>query len=172
MNKLVAILLISIASAPTWAVNKCKAPDGRVIYQDAPCASGPGESLRLVEANGTGRSQRMPFKVLDISTEKSKEIALGAVGIAKRRLKDPESAKFSDLRVISVSAQGKIINIACGNLNAKNSYGGYVGSKQFWVYEDIFTEDFDTFVPGSNYAWTMGGMQSACAKDGISVADI
>lgn len=30
--------------APVWAVNKCKGADGRVAYQDAPCA-GRGETL-------------------------------------------------------------------------------------------------------------------------------
>ena len=32
-----AILLISLGTAPGLAANKCIGPDGRVIYQDAPC---------------------------------------------------------------------------------------------------------------------------------------
>ena len=45
------------------------------------------------------------------------------------KMKDPESAKFADLVVID---SGKI-PIVCGWVNAKNSYGGYVGYKPFFV---------------------------------------
>jgi hypothetical protein len=32
--------------APAWAINKCTGADGRVVYQDAPCA-GRGETLAI-----------------------------------------------------------------------------------------------------------------------------
>ena len=41
-------------------------------------------------------------------------------------LKDPESARFKNLRTYNES-------IVCGEVNAKNSYGGYVGFKRFFV---------------------------------------
>lgn len=37
--------------------------------------------------------------------------------------KDPDSAKFRNIRVVRGSV--------CGEVNAKNSYGGYVGYKRF-----------------------------------------
>ncbi|UQS88750.1 hypothetical protein M5C90_24605 [Pseudomonas chlororaphis subsp. piscium] len=47
-------------------------------------------------------------------------------------LKDPESARFSG--VIGVQRVGYPNSTAvCGNVNAKNSYGGYVGSVPFMV---------------------------------------
>lgn len=39
------------------------------------------------------------------------------------RLKDPDSIKISDIRVKD--------DYVCGMVNAKNSYGGYVGKKPF-----------------------------------------
>ena len=52
------------------------------------------------------------------------ELALEAV---RSVLKDPYSAQFEDLRVVDYQA-GKVV---CGHVNAKNSYGGYVGSVPF-----------------------------------------
>lgn len=45
----------------------------------------------------------------------------------KLSLKDPNSAQFQNVRV-AVYESRKII---CGEVNAKNSYGGYVGFKRF-----------------------------------------
>lgn len=43
------------------------------------------------------------------------------------KLKDPESARFRNLRIVDYKG-GKLI---CGEVNAKNSYGGYVGFAPF-----------------------------------------
>ena len=59
--------------------------------------------------------------------EKAKEVA-------KYELKDPESAKFRNVRVVAKPAQRdetKINTYVCGELNAKNSYGAYVGYVKF-----------------------------------------
>ena len=45
----------------------------------------------------------------------------------KRSLKDPDSAKFDGVKVVS-APNGKVL---CGFVNGKNSYGGYVGFKRF-----------------------------------------
>lgn len=45
------------------------------------------------------------------------------------KMKDPESVRFADV----VAADGTKSPIVCGWLNAKNSYGGYVGYKPFYV---------------------------------------
>lgn len=42
-------------------------------------------------------------------------------------LKDPESARFSELKYVEHS-QG-----VCGLVNAKNGFGGYVGNRVFYV---------------------------------------
>lgn len=43
------------------------------------------------------------------------------------RLKDPSSAQFQDVTYDASS------RVACGQVNAKNSFGGYTGFQQFWV---------------------------------------
>lgn len=45
----------------------------------------------------------------------------------KDSLKDPSSAQFKDVRVVKVK-EGKLV---CGQVNGKNSYGGYGGFKYF-----------------------------------------
>lgn len=50
-----------------------------------------------------------------------------AMDIVRKQLKDPESARFSH-----VTYQKRTNNI-CGYVNAKNSYGGYVGDRSFVI---------------------------------------
>lgn len=171
-----AILLTAVlfSVAPVWAINKCTGPDGKVSYQEAPCASKEsGQTLKVPQtavANGSTSGKQLPFKLVELSAGQIQEIAAAGMAVAKARLKDPESAKFADVRVLSFSAQGKVYTMTCGGLNAKNSYGGYVGSKPFWVYDGIFTEAFDHYLPGSNLAWLMGNVQASCLKDGAAAA--
>jgi hypothetical protein len=51
------------------------------------------------------------------------------------RLKDPDSARFSGLRVVSgePDAKGYRHVFVCGSVNAKNSFGGYGGDARFVV---------------------------------------
>lgn len=41
----------SMACSGAWAVNKCTAADGKVVFQDAPC-TGRGESVNVKPASG------------------------------------------------------------------------------------------------------------------------
>lgn len=50
-----------------------------------------------------------------------------AKAVVASKLKDPDSARFSGLRVNSYLG-GRYV---CGLVNAKNSYGGYVGNTPF-----------------------------------------
>ena len=49
------------------------------------------------------------------------------------KMKDPESARFTDLVAVD-NGKGPTV---CGWINAKNSYGGYVGYKPFFVMGKI-----------------------------------
>jgi hypothetical protein len=46
-----SLALAMAATAPAWAVNKCTGADGKVVFQDAPCA-GKGEQLVIRPASG------------------------------------------------------------------------------------------------------------------------
>lgn len=56
--------------------------------------------------------------------EKLKTLAMDMV---RKKLKDPESARFS-----RITYQKQTNNI-CGYVNAKNSYGGYIGDRRFVI---------------------------------------
>jgi hypothetical protein len=53
------------------------------------------------------------------------------------QLKDPDSAKFRKVAIVRGSV--------CGEINAKNSMGGYVGYKRFMVVDDASAIDDDTY---------------------------
>lgn len=57
MRKLLVVLLLAGAFAPAHANNRCVAPDGKVSYQDAPCAANvrAAKRLDLVENTVEGR---------------------------------------------------------------------------------------------------------------------
>lgn len=40
-----------LAATPAWAINKCKTPEGKTVFQDAPCA-GQGEKIEVRPASG------------------------------------------------------------------------------------------------------------------------
>lgn len=168
-----------LLAAPAWAINKCTGADGKVVYQEVPCAGNhAAKEVKIWDntpsAGSYGRftpGTQMPLVALPLDVEAARKIAATDMEIAKRRLKDPDSAKFDGVRVLSFKAMGKAVEMTCGNLNAKNSYGGYVGTKPFWVYEGVFTETFDHYYakdPTPKYL--MGGIQTACLTQGIDVA--
>ena len=104
---------ISIAIALTG----CASPSG--VYQN------PTQNLRALsmkEVRGYATEMRLFFE----KNGQEKTIA-AAQDAAKKGLKDPDSAKFQNLRIADFDG-GKVV---CGEINAKNSYGGYVGYKRF-----------------------------------------
>jgi hypothetical protein len=55
MNKIMLCTVVLAAlSSPAWAVNKCTGADGKVAFQDAPCAGGKSERLVVRPASGDG----------------------------------------------------------------------------------------------------------------------
>ena len=104
---------ISIAIALTG----CASPSG--VYQN------PTQNLRALsmkEVRGYATEIQLFFE----KNGQEKTIT-AAQDAAKKGLKDPDSAKFQNLRIADFDG-GKVV---CGEINAKNSYGGYVGYKRF-----------------------------------------
>lgn len=95
----------------------CGAPNG--TYQN------PIQNLHNMSLNEVkGYSIEMQSFIEINGNEKA---LISAQEAAKKNLKDPDSAKFQNLRIADYEG-GKVV---CGELNAKNSYGGYVGFKRF-----------------------------------------
>ena len=67
-------------------------------------------------------------ETLSFLASDSEENAISkAKDVVRQELKDPSSAQFQNLQIKPYS-KGKVI---CGEVNGKNSYGGYVGFKKF-----------------------------------------
>lgn len=74
-------------------------------------------------------------------------------------LKDPDSAKFRNERVFRTKVRhrkfGEVIDstgiYVCGEVNAKNSFGGYVGYRIYWG-EPLFRVELED---DDNFAYTM-----------------
>lgn len=77
------------------------------------------EVLRVMKALQAGsQGQKSPGDAIFIAKAKA---------TASAQMKDPESAKFRSLIVHHASQ----ISYVCGEINAKNSFGGYVGYRRF-----------------------------------------
>ena len=50
---LIGATLLLTATAPAWAINKCVGPNGKAVFQDAPCA-GQGGAVTVKPASGNG----------------------------------------------------------------------------------------------------------------------
>src|SRR5262245_13994790 len=69
-----------------------------------------------------------------------KELFRQARAAVVANLKDPESARFGDKfdRRINRGRDGVLYEVVCGEVNARNGFGGYTGSKMFlWTASDI-----------------------------------
>ena len=64
--------------------------------------------------------------------------------LARGHLKDPDSAKFTSS---SYRSFGEKNGYVCGLVNAKNSYGGYVGNRNYYAY--ITLDDSNQVSPDS-----------------------
>lgn len=73
-------------------------------------------------------------------------------------MKDPDSAKFRNVRIKPYHGG----QIACGEVNSKNSYGAYVGYQRFAAsHEDFVLEDADSKYHAINDA-ANAGLYEAC----------
>lgn len=65
------------------------------------------------------------------------ELVRMAQASVQQQLKDPDSAKFGEITLVTPAEQStkyQSIKVACGSVNAKNSYGGYEGAVRFTVF--------------------------------------
>lgn len=75
------------------------------------------------------------FPLVGCFGEYSEAISYGESQI-KEALKDPDSAKFSDVWFSPDANNGKprTSGYVCGKVNAKNAIGGYAGDSAFVIY--------------------------------------
>jgi hypothetical protein len=66
--------------------------------------------------------------LLSCSPDPKEQVVSQAEMKVKAMLKDPDSAEFSDMHLWG----DEKIGIVCGRVNAKNSFGGYIGYQRFY----------------------------------------
>lgn len=92
-----------------------------------------GDALLPENSQGDGEMKKLVLLLSLVASPTPAQVAENAIDDAKTRIaatmKDPESVRFADLT--SSSKDGT--SIVCGWINAKNSYGGYVGFTPFIV---------------------------------------
>lgn len=77
---------------------------------------------------GPAEIERSPGYVRPTDTQ----ALAGARQTVSGKLKDPNSAKFADVkRKTTPNVAGEPTDVVCGKVNAKNAYGGYTGAKGF-----------------------------------------
>ncbi len=76
----------------------------------------------------------------------------------KEQLKDPDSAKFKNVKVSSASGY------VCGEVNAKNSYGGYTG---FTKFAGVYIGNTFIFLDMANDEVTTSTILTMCSEEGL-----
>lgn len=128
------LLWLCSASPPVHAINKCSAPNGQVIFQDAPCkgegqpivvrpASGPAQPAapRLPEPPSTAPEQRVATPAVPPQKPPAKsQLDLDAercLAWYRPLLRDPAGAYYSEPK-----RENRVVTIT---LHGTNGYGGY-----------------------------------------------
>lgn len=114
MNKRIFIALFAVI----W-ISGCVVPPGGGDYQS------PSDELSALSIS---HAQEYASDTNSYYLKNGEEKTIAAAkAVVKQSLKDPDSAKFQNVRVVDYN-DGKVV---CGEVNAKNSYGGYVGYASF-----------------------------------------
>lgn len=88
-------------AAPVWAINKCTGTDGKVSFQDAPCASGTGEKVEVrLSSSGvdTAAADRPAPAASAASATAAASRKEGAFGPSWRRKTDLEQRLIREAR--------------------------------------------------------------------------
>lgn len=109
MKKLITIALLASGIAG------CASPKPAPLPKPAVTAEKPAPKQDVI---------RQSFQLSPEQEQRAKDAVIA-------KLKDPDSARFSG--VVGVGDPNTGSFSVCGSVNAKNSYGGYTGSKPFAV---------------------------------------
>jgi hypothetical protein len=86
-------------------------------------------------------------------------------------LVDPESARFRNLRSAKHIKTGTLL--VCGEVNAKNRFGGYIGYTPFMASLENGQTTWGYLIADESNKRTSGGsLAKACAKAGLGEAPV
>lgn len=90
----------------------------------------------------------------------------------RRTLKDPESAKFYDVTTVKVGGSPYAL---CGFVNAKNSFGAYVGPRRFYIpldrHQDLVLAPSAEERGAEDYSNFDGMFATLCSTDSNAVME-
>ena len=140
-NHLVATALLLLAG--------CAATASTSSSQDSLAQSSRAEIMQYAVANATY-----------LRTNSERNLIEASVDAIRNRMKDPASAQFRNVRLRPYGS-GQVV---CGEVNAKNSYGGYVGFVPFVASAFVGRlEETDRRYPSIN-AMANTGLVEACGR--------
>lgn len=166
MKKTALLAAALLAASPAWAINKCTGADGKLVFQDAPCA-GKGEAIDVRPASG--HSARAPSPVSTPAPAQATAPAPAAPPVPapaapvksavelqadqclawyKPLLRDPASAyysspKFEDKRVLRMT------------LHATNGFGGVVTRMAACEFDNGKFSDDWTKIQARRLEWSV-----------------
>ena len=98
--------------------------------QTSNCSAIPDRDQRLACFDSVAKTAKPALK--QTATGKSDPTLAAARAAVARKLKDPGSATFDQLVLKTApNTRGEPMEVVCGTVNAKNSYGGFTGAKPF-----------------------------------------
>ncbi|GKM35179.1 hypothetical protein NUKP66_22650 [Klebsiella variicola] len=127
---------ILVASTMALALAGC-APHSPGIYQTSDYSKKMEEAKRK-DAEFAEKVRKIDLNTADVGAKPKNYKALVESAI-RDSLKDPDSAKFYDFtqprKEVMVENRNFVYGYStCVYVNAKNSYGGYVGKQLYWAF--------------------------------------
>ncbi len=126
LKKMMIFTLFGLLPAIVFAeVHKCPGPDGKVLYQEKPCADGGGTPLNINTGKQAPSPKEEPTETRKATQEETTECLKSIKGGVA--YKDPESVRIEGDAYRVLYADGHTVVLM--EVNAKNSYGAYAGAK-------------------------------------------
>ena len=141
--KRVGILLVVLVVL-AWIGSKL-VPRSEPAVAAAPAAMAEAPPKQAQEPAEPEPEPERPMTAAEKKAQQEKwfgaETIVAAERAVRRELKDPDAAQFRDVRANYTEEFGVV---ACGQVNAKNEYGGYTGFRRFvWGGKSVILEGRD-----------------------------
>lgn len=138
--KATSLLLLSLCCASgaiAKSADQCREENAHVAAEHRQqavidCLLAASSPLPLVEPPKPAAPTR-PVKPPSLRKPQAAEVAQVRAAL-EDKLRDPYSAVLSDLVVLKYAGDNSLT--VCGNVNAKNSFGAYVGKRPFYFAKD------------------------------------
>ena len=133
MRRSIAAMLLAVASASAMAAFTCEQIKDKQTRAACIADRASKEKDAVIAKEKAAAEETSRAEPTALATAKSKALD-EFIRKSKKELtkhhKDPLGAQFTDLVVASVNG---VHTTLCGSVNARNSYGGYVGPKRFYL---------------------------------------